>query len=173
MPTTSASSASSGQRSADLLEHRRENSQATNRIRDGRFAPTGSISRSSKRGAAAWCCACMAFPIMHRVGPTFSIVLRRRDIGPSRQRCEDFGRVAPHPTDPIAPWRPGRTYWRSLPGDAGVSPPQARDRGILGRTGPRRLRTATSCTKRPTRHRSAILRFLPPPAGQISTHRHQ
>ena len=34
MPTTSASSASSGQRSADLLEHRRENSQATNRIRE-------------------------------------------------------------------------------------------------------------------------------------------
>ena len=34
MPTTSASSASSGQRSADLLEHRRESSQATNRIRE-------------------------------------------------------------------------------------------------------------------------------------------
>lgn len=54
--------------------------------------------------------ACTGFPIIHEAGPTSWIGSRGRDIGPSRRRCEGIGPVAPHPTDPTAPWRPGRMY---------------------------------------------------------------
>jgi hypothetical protein len=62
MPTTSASSASSGQRSADLLEHRRENSQATNRIRERTVRANGLVFPILEAGSGRLVLCLHGFP---------------------------------------------------------------------------------------------------------------
>ena len=106
-------------RASPALDHIR---QRTGRVLEAGNGPSGGHIRKRtvrangldfpilEAGSGPSCYACTDFPIMHGAGFTFSIVSRGKDIGPSRRRCEDIGSVAPHPTDPTAPWRPGGTY---------------------------------------------------------------